>query len=73
MTAWGAELRAARLWSKGDAVGQVRWRRRRSPRFWVGICFSDERKPETKGESNVDWESAFAQATLGAAAQRRIK
>jgi hypothetical protein len=60
MTARGAELYAIRLWSRGSAIGQVRWRRRRTPRFWVGICFDDGRAPETKGTSNVDWEAAFA-------------
>lgn len=60
MTRIEAEDKAAKLWSNGEAIGQVRWRRYRTPRFWVGVCFSDGRKPETKGSSNVDWESAFA-------------
>ena len=60
MTTWGAELYAIRLWSKDGAIGQVRWRRHKSPRFWVGVCFDDGRAPETKGTSNVDWETAFA-------------
>lgn len=63
MTRVDAEHLAQKMWSNGDAIGQVRWRRYRTPRFWVGVCFSDGRKPETKGQSNVDWESAFAQAT----------
>jgi hypothetical protein len=60
MTRKKAEELSAKLWSKGDAIGQVRWRRYRTPRFWVGVCYADGRKPETKGSSNVDWESAFA-------------
>ncbi len=60
MTRIEAEVRAAALWSQGDAIGQVRWRRYRTPRFWVGVCFADGRSPETKGSSNVNWESAFA-------------
>ena len=62
MTRAGAEHLAQKLWTDGPAVGQVRWRRTRTPRFWVGVCFADGRAPETKGESNVDWESAFTQA-----------
>ena len=60
MTRTEAEQRAAALWSSGDAIGQVRWRRHKTPRFWVGVCFADGRRPETKGSSNVDWETAFA-------------
>lgn len=63
MTRLQAEDFAQELWSGGDAIGQVRWRRYRTPRFWVGVCFTGGRMPETKGSSNVDWESAFAQAT----------
>lgn len=65
MTRDEAEKLAARLWSDDSAVGQVRWRRSRSPRFWVGVLFSDGRSKATKGESNVDWESAFAIALNG--------
>lgn len=57
-----AEKLSAEMWSNGDAIGQVRWRRYKTPRFWVGVCFADGRSPETKGSSNVDWESAFAVA-----------
>jgi len=62
MTRKAAEELAEKLWTKGKAIGQVRWRRKRTPRFWVGICFTDGRSPEVKGTSNVDWESAFAHA-----------
>lgn len=62
MTRSDAEHRADRLWTTedGSAVGQVRWRRRSSPRFKVLVCFTDGRSPEIKGASNVDWETAFA-------------
>jgi len=65
MTREDAERKADRLWSTEDgiAIGQVRWRRHKSPRFWVGVVFTDGRRPETKGASNVDWESAFAIAS----------
>jgi len=62
LTQAGAEHLAQQMWTNGAAVGQVRWRRTRTPRFWVGLCFTDGRPPETMGESNVDWESAFALA-----------
>lgn len=62
MTRDDAERKAAEMWSDGAAVGQVRWRRSKTPRFWVGVCFTDGRSPETKGASNVDWETAFAVA-----------
>jgi hypothetical protein len=58
-----AERMADRMWSSGDAVGVVRWRRSKTPRFWVGVCFTDGRAPQAKGTSNVNWETAFAVAT----------
>ena len=61
MTRSQAEDLAAAMYTDDEhAVGQVRWRRSHAPRFWVGVCFTDGRPPETKGASNVDWESAFA-------------
>lgn len=61
MTRKQAQAEAERRWSAGEvAVGVVRWRRHRSPRFWVGIVFTDGRPPQEAGTSNVDWESAFA-------------
>ena len=60
MTHADAEHLAQKMWSEGAAIGQVRWRRAKTPRFWVGVCFTDGRRPETKGSSNVDWETAFA-------------
>jgi hypothetical protein len=64
MTNRMAQQIAEQKWSTDDdvAVGVVRWRRTHTPRFWVGVVFTDGRRPETKGESNVDWESAFAHA-----------
>jgi hypothetical protein len=63
MTRKEAEQLAAELWSSGNAIGQVRWRRHKTPRFWVGVLFVDGRPPVTKGTSNVNWETAFAIAT----------
>ncbi len=60
MTRADAEHLAQKMWSEGAAIGQARWRRTKTPRFWVGVCFTDGRRPETKGSSNVDWETAFA-------------
>lgn len=61
MTRSDAEQLAQKMFSDGDtAIGQVRWRRYKSPRFRVVVCFTDGRTPITKGASNVDWETAFA-------------
>lgn len=62
MTFDQANERARVLWGDDVVIGIARWRRSRSPRFRVGVCFTDGRPPQIRGESNVDWESAFAQA-----------
>lgn len=57
---------AEHLWSHGGTaftatVGIVA-RRRKSPRFMVGMAYLDGTKAATFGSSNVDWECAFLNA-----------
>lgn len=52
---------AARLYSSPIAEGWVR-RGRKSPRFVVGYTSLTEGRARVVGSSDVDWESAFANA-----------
>lgn len=59
---------AEKLWSRGgpDAFTEtidIVQRKHTSPRFLVGFAYLDGTKAHTMRRSDVDWESACAQAT----------
>lgn len=62
MNAREAEELAQKLWGSDTRIGRVRRGRTRSPLFRVGYVDING-GGAWLGESNVDWESAFANAT----------
>lgn len=61
VTARDAEELAQHLWGSDTRIGRAR-RGRKHPRFAVGYCDVDSGRSVTMGTSDVDWESAFANA-----------